>query len=206
MILYFIVESFVFMIHKNKGGVIVKNKHGYNKNIPVNLKYCRYLGEGHSGQVYLMPNGKVLKIFKSSKSCKREFDILKSVEESPHFPKAYKMDNYYIIREYVEGMNVKDYLIKYGLSKSFVIRISELIDHMKKLKFTKLEIRFPHLFIQEDGTLMLIDPRKSYEQNIPYPKSFLRKLKKMGLLERFIKILDEERPDMKFPITHNKTK
>lgn len=194
------------MLHKNKGGVIVKNKCDYNKNIPIDLKYCRYLGEGHSGKVYLMPDGKVIKIFNSSKSCKREFDILKSVEGSPHFPKAYKVDNYYMIREYVGGMNVKDYLIKYGLSKSFVIRVAELIDDMKKLKFTKLEIRFPHLFVQEDGTLMLIDPRKSYLQNVPYPKSFLRKLRKMGLLEKFMKILNEERPDMNFQIRHEKVK
>jgi hypothetical protein len=43
---------------------------------------------------------------------------------------------------------------------------------------------------------MLIDPRKSYEEDIPYPKAFLRKLKSMGLLEKFMKILKKERPDL----------
>lgn len=59
-----------------------------------------------------------------------------------------------------------------------------------------MDIRFPHLFVQPDGSLMMIDPRKSYEENIPYPKSFLKRLRKMGLLEQFMKILDEEKPLM----------
>lgn len=182
----------------------MKNSQDHYEGIPVDLRSCKYLGGGHSGQVYLMPDKKVLKIFNSSHSCKREFDILKSVEGSPHFPKAYEMDKYYMIREYVGGTNVKDYLIKHGLSRSFVIRVIELIDDMKKLGFTKLEMRFPHLFVQKDGSLMLIDPRKSYVQDIPYPKSFLRKLKKMGLLQEFIKILNEERPDMDFGVYSHK--
>lgn len=193
------------MLHKNKGGVIVKNPYDYcYENIHIDLKSCKYLGKGHSGQVYLMPNGQVLKIFNNSQRCKEEFDILKSVEGSPHFPKAYNMGKYHIIREYVGGMNVEDYLIKYGLSKSFVIKAAELVDDMKKLGFTKLEMRFPHLFVQEDGTLMLIDPRKSYEQNIPYPKSFFKRLRKMGLIKQFMQILNEERPDMNFGIDYNK--
>lgn len=174
----------------------MRKKNIDHKSIPVDLKQCVFLGKGHSGEVYLMPDGRIIKIFRSSDSCKAEFDILKSVEGSPHFPRAYKMGKYYIIREYVGGTNVYDYLSAHGIRKSFVMDIADLIDHMKMLGFKKLEIRFPHLFIEDDGTLMLIDPRKSYEENIPYPKSFLRKLKKMGLLDKFMKILKKERPDL----------
>ena len=184
------------MLHKNKGGVILRNWCIHSRKIPISLRHCKYLGEGHSGQVYLMPDGKALKIFNSSDSCRNEYDILKSVEKSRYFPKVYEVGKYYIIRDYVGGMNVEKYLKKYGLSREFVIKVADLIDDMKKMGFKKLEIRFPHLFVQEDGSLMVIDPRKSYEQNIPYPRSFLRKLKKMGMLEQFIKILDEERPCM----------
>jgi predicted Ser/Thr protein kinase len=186
------------MLHKNKGGVILKKEYSHSKFHDIELKDCKYLGEGHSGRVYLMPDGKVLKIFKSSTSCKAEFDILKSVEGSPHFPKAYELGDHYMIREYVGGMNVYDYIGKYGLGRSFVLKVVDLVDHMKKLGFKKLEVRFPHLFVQEDGTLMMIDPRKSYEEYIPYPKSFFRKLKKMGLLDKFIQILEEERKGLKW--------
>lgn len=167
------------------------------RNIPVDLTKCKYLGKGHSGEVYLMPDKKrIVKIFKSANSCKAEFDILKSVEKSLHFPKAYELGEYYMIREYVGGTNVYDYIKAHGIEKSFVLNITSLIDELKSYGFTKLELRFPHLFVQEDGTLMLIDPRKSYQEDIPYPKSFLRKLNKMGLLDEFFKILQKERPDI----------
>jgi predicted Ser/Thr protein kinase len=166
--------------------------------IPINLDDCKYLGKGHSGEVYLMPNGKVIKIFRNSTSCKAEFDILKSVEGSPHFPRVYEISGNYMIREYVGGTNVYDYLLKNGIQRSFVINVANLVDDMKLFGFTKLEIRFPHLFVQDNGTLMIIDPRKSYEYDIPYPKSFLRKLKKMGLLDKFMEILNQERPDLEW--------
>ncbi|MEY8000423.1 protein kinase [Clostridium sp. Mt-5] len=174
----------------------MRNECIHRRRIPMDLKHCKYLGEGHSGQVYLMPDGRVLKIFNNSQSCRDEFYILKAVEKSGYFPKAYELGRHYIIREYVGGMNVGDYLKKYGLKREFVIRLADLIDNMKMMGFKKLEVRFPHLFVQEDGSLMVIDPRKSYEENIPYPKSFLRALKKMELLEQFMEILDKERPDM----------
>lgn len=166
------------------------------RDVPVDLKKCKYLGKGHSGEVYLMPDKKVIKIFKSEDSCKAEFDILKSVKKSQHFPKAYELGKYYMIREYVGGTNVYEYIKAHGLKKSFVLNVANLIDELKSLGFTKLELRFPHLFVQEDGALMLIDPRKSYVEDIPYPKSFLRKLNKMGLLDKFFKILHKERPDI----------
>jgi RIO-like serine/threonine protein kinase len=143
-----------------------------------------------------MPDGRVLKIFNSSTSCRNEYNILKSVEGNRYFPKAYEAGKYYIIRDYVGGINVERYLKKYGLSREFVIRVANLVEDMKKMGFKKLDIRFPHLFVQPDGSLMMIDPRKSYEENIPYPKSFLKRLRKMGLLEQFMKILDEEKPLM----------
>lgn len=174
-----------------------KHNSGY-KSIPVDLDQCTYLGHGHSGVVYLMPDGRIIKIFRNSESCKAEFDILKSVEGSPHFPRAYELGSYYMIREYVGGTNVYDYLLTHEIKRSFVLDVADLIDHMRTLGFKKLEIRFPHLFVENDGTLMLIDPRKSYEEDIPYPKSFLRKLKKMGLLKKFMKILNRERPDLKW--------
>jgi predicted Ser/Thr protein kinase len=190
------MKSFVFILHKNKGGAKLSEKNTDSKLLPIDLKQFTFLGKGHSGEVYLMPDGRVIKIFRSSDSCRAEFDILKSVEGSPHFPRAYKLGKNYMIREYVGGTNVYDYLLAYGIRKSFVIDVADLVDHMKMLGFKKLELRFPHLFIEYDGTLMLIDPRRSYEESIPYPRAFLKKLKSMGLYDKFMKILKKERPDL----------
>lgn len=82
-----------------------------------------------------MPDGRVLKIFNSSTSCRNEYNILKSVEGNRYFPKAYEAGKYYIIRDYVGGINVERYLKKYGLSREFVIRMANLVEDMKKMGF-----------------------------------------------------------------------
>lgn len=166
--------------------------------MPVDITQCKYLGHGHSGVVYLMPDFRAIKIFKNSKSCREEFDILKKTESSKHFPKAYELGKYYIIREYASGINAYEYLLKNGIERSFVEEFVDLFDDMKNLGFKKLEIRFPHLFVKDTGNLMLIDPRKSYTEKIPYPKSFLRKLSKMGLINEFMETLNKIRPDLKW--------
>lgn len=161
-----------------------------------NIKNYGFLGKGCTGKVYLMTDGRALKIFKNVNKCRHEYDILKSVEGSVHFPKAYECFDNYMIRDYVGGINGYIYIEKYGITREFVLSVIQLIDDLEKLGFTKLDVRFPHLFIQNDNTIMLIDPRKNFTVDMPYPKSLLRSLRHRGMLPNFLKILMEERFDL----------
>jgi len=160
------------------------------------LKNYKYLGKGHSGKVYLMPDGRVIKIFKDNKTCRDEYNIYKAVERSHHFPKVHEIGDHCIIREFVSGINLSDYLNPITLDHKFVRRIVNLTEELKSLGFKKIDMRFPHIFVQTNGDLMLIDPRESFKTYTPYPKSFIIDLKEIGLYDRFIKILREERPDI----------
>lgn len=165
------------------------------KKLEKKLSSYEFLGKGNSGRVYRMKNGKVLKIFYSEKICKREYEILKTTNGSPHFPKVYKCHKNYMIREYVGGINGYKYLSRYGITKSFVIGITTLIDEMKAYRFTKLCIKLQHLYVQKNGKIMLIDPRSSFTKKVPYPERFLQSLKRRGNLKKFMKILKKVRPD-----------
>lgn len=171
-------------------------KSAYDRPVAANYKNYQFLGQGRNGRVYLMPDGRAVKVFKKASACKEEYEILKAVEGSRYFPKVFTHTSHYIIREYVGGTNLYEYLNSRTLTRDFVIRIANLVDELKALGFKKLNLRFSHLFVQKDGSLMLIDPRKSFKQKIPYPKSFLISLWKIGLLGKFLKILEEERPDL----------
>ena len=168
----------------------------FDNTIYHDIKEYKFLGQGHNGKVYQMPNGRVIKIFKNSDSCKNEYNILKKVEGSNHYPKAYVLSNRYMIRDYVGGINMKEYLSQNQITKAFVLKIVRLVDDLKELGFKKLDFRFDHLFIQNNGTFMLIDPRKTFTQNRPYPKCFLSNLSEIGLLNIFLEILNQERPDL----------
>lgn len=169
--------------------------HNSDNTIYHDIKKYKYLGQGRNEKVYLMPDGRVIKIFKNADNCKNEYNILKKVEGSNHYPKAYVLSKRYMIRDYVGGINIKEYLFQNKITRSFVLKIANLVDDLKGFHFKRLDFRFEHLFIQRNGTLMLIDPRKNFTKNMPYPKSFLNDLNEIGLLNIFLEILNQERPD-----------
>ncbi len=49
------------------------------------FKEAIFLGEGHNGIVYELPNNKAIKIFQEAKCCKEEGEILRRVSKSSIF-------------------------------------------------------------------------------------------------------------------------
>ncbi|MCY6369056.1 serine/threonine protein kinase [Clostridium ganghwense] len=166
------------------------------KYLGIDIKKCKFLGEGCEGRVYLTPDGHALKIFKNKANCKAECNILKKVEGSKYFPKIIKANSRYILREYVDGNTLENYIIKNGLSKKLAINLIKLVEEFKKLNFKRLDMRGVHIFVQEDESVMVIDPRKTFTKKISGPVSMLKSLEKVGALDKFIKVLISERPDL----------
>ena len=50
-----------------------------------------FLGEGHNGIVYELPENKAIKIFQEAKVCREEAEILKKVSKSTYFPHVYNI-------------------------------------------------------------------------------------------------------------------
>lgn len=92
-------------------------KKNCHTNTIIKLDECTFLGKGHSGSVYLMNNGNVVKTFKDPETCKEEYFTLKKLINSPYYPKPLEFHNHYMIREYVNGINIRDYIKKNGASK-----------------------------------------------------------------------------------------
>lgn len=168
----------------------------YKDNIIKGIENCKFLGEGHHGKVFLRPDGKVVKICTTVKSCKKEYEILKRVNGSKFFPKAYEYKDFYMVRDYVEGQSLKDYIKEHGLSRNLVLNIISLLEEFEKLKFTKIDIRCRDIFVQKDESVMVIDPKECYSKNRSYPKHLMKGLKKYMYLDKFLITLKEERPDL----------
>lgn len=168
----------------------VENLNIVNTNcFNIDLSSCKFLGQGRNGKVYLLPNGKALKIFFKEENCKHEYDILKSVEGSKYFPKVYEYGINCLIRDYIGGILIKNYIRQYGLSVNLAKNLIELIENFRNLGFTRLDIRCEHIFIQQDETIKIIDPRQTYTKIIPYPHSILKTLNKLDVLDDFFNIL-----------------
>ena len=155
----------------------------------------KLIGQGHEGKVYLLPDDKVLKVFHIANSCKRQIEILVKARDSRFFPTVFDFDNYSIIMSFVYGSTLSYYLKQNNINKHLSLELVKLIDEFKKLKFTRLDMRLGHIFLQAKDTVKVIDPRLSYERIQPYPSSMLKGLQKCGVLNDFFKDIKHDYPD-----------
>lgn len=158
----------------------------------INLLEHKTLGRGHNGIVILLPENKVIKICFNEKSFKGEAYILKKVMGNKFFPKIYEIGGNYMIRDYVDGECMKDYIKKNGLSKELAVKIIIMLKEFQKLKFKKIDIRCKDIFIQPDGSLMIIDPKKCYSKERNFPRHLSKGLDNLGVLNFFLKVLKEQ--------------
>lgn len=170
-------------------------REAYNE-YDIDLRDCTYLGEGHNGIVYRMPDGKVIKIFKERKCCRNEYLILKSVKGSSHFPSVYFCGDNYVIRDYVGGTNARQYIKEKGLTHKLALNLIGLVEEFRKLRFTKLDIRCRDLYVQEDESIIVIDPKSSYTRKVDFPRHLAKGLKKLGVLEEFLDTVKQGQPEL----------
>lgn len=149
------------------------------------FREANYLGEGHNGVVYELPNKKAIKIFLRKKVCNDEGSILAKTNGSRYFPYMYKRGKFYVIRDLVEGKRLDKYIKENGLSEILIKNIYELLLELKRLKFKKLDIRCKDIYVSDNEKLMIIDPKKAYTRKIDYPRHLMKGLNKIGVLEEF---------------------
>lgn len=168
----------------------------YTNDDDVNLLGCKYVGEGHNGKIYLLKDGRILKLFKNRKACSEEYEILSSVDGNPHFPRIYEYGINYMIRDYVGGENLKKFIEKNGLPESLAHNIINLMEEFKRLNFTKIDIRCKDIFVQDDGSLKVIDPKSLYRRERDYPHKLMKGLNNLDVLDNFEQVLKKVRPDL----------
>lgn len=159
------------------------------------FKEAFFLGEGHNGIVYELPNNKAIKIFQEAKCCKEEGEILKKVSRSKYFPKVYNLGKFYIVRDKINGKRLDHFIKKRGFNYEVSEGLYNLIIEFKKLKFTKIDARCRDIYITDDISVMVIDPKQCYKKKVNYPRHLMKGLEKAGVLESFledIRLIDKK--------------
>ena len=159
-----------------------------------NLLDCKLLGEGHNGIVYRLPDGNIIKICYYPKSFYGEYNILLKVNGNKYFPKLFEVGSNYMIREYVPGITLGKYIKHNGLSRDLVHKVVDLLTEFKRLKFHKIDIRCKDIYVQPDGSLKVIDPKKCYSKDRNFPRHLSKGLYKLDYLDYFLEIVKEDYP------------
>ncbi|MEH7380626.1 RIO1 family regulatory kinase/ATPase [Bacillus sp. JJ1533] len=156
------------------------------------------IGKGKQGAVFKLSSDQCVKVYANQVNVLKESEVLKAAQESGIVPNLYEVGENYIIMEYIEGSSIKEYLESKGnLTEDFTRKILSLLQEMKRLKFTRLDVRFDHLIVTKQGELKVIDHVNSFslEKQSSRPVRLLKCLKKLGLLSQFlehVKIFDPQ--------------
>lgn len=164
----------------------------YMINLGLNLNGFKFLGEGRNGKVFLRPDGKVIKICRTKISCEKEYSILERVNGSKYFPKVYVCQGQYMVRDYVGGKCLKDYIKEYGFTRKLGLNIIEMLNGFQSLGFKRVDTRCKDIFVQDDLSLKIIDAKGYFSKNINYPRHLMKGLKKLGVVGWFKRIIYEE--------------
>jgi len=162
----------------------------------LDIKQCKLLGTGDEGSVYLTPEGFALKIFSNKKNAKDETEILEKANDSRFFPNVIFLADNMMLRQYVSGENLYEFITHNSLSYNLSLEIIELIEDFKRLKFRRINIRNAHIFVNENEKIQIIDPRKIYIKETPYPKDIISILVKLNLFDDFLKNLISYKPEL----------
>ena len=166
------------------------------KENPYDLKYCTFLGKGNNGEVYLLPNGNLIKIFFITTDFVGEYSILERVNGNKYFPKIYEIGSNYMVRECAQGELLSNYILNHGMSNKLAHNIIEMLKEFIKLKFIKVDLRCRDIIVQPDGNLKVIDPKKFYTKYRNFPRHLSKGLYRLGVLDSFLNILNTEDPKL----------
>ena len=155
------------------------------------MRSSGFLGKGNNGVVYRIDDHKIIKIFNDKKVCETEYIILKSSMDYPSFPKVFDYGDYFIVREFVDGIRLDKYLNHNPLNEKLVRSLVDLIDDFKELGYKKLDIRCKDLYVQEDFSIKVIDPKDNFDREMPFPRHLMKGILKRNSIGEFFYYLQK---------------
>lgn len=162
----------------------------------INIKDLEILGEGTQGKVYKINGERCIKIFKSKKECQDEAKTLTMAQGERHFPKIYSYGEDYIIREYISGTELDEYLRTSKLTVQILNQLIELYEAMLRVGYTRLDAAIFHILVTPNTDLKLIDTAKSMTKETVIPNLLISGLEKLGFKDDLFNYLKSNRPDL----------
>jgi predicted Ser/Thr protein kinase len=162
----------------------------------INIKELQLIGSGTQGKVYRIDSQRCIKIFKSKNICKDELETLIIAQIDPHFPKLYAYGENYIIREFIDGIELDKFLSKNNLTTDISNRILGLYDAMARVGFNRLDSALFHIFITVAKNLKIIDTSKAIKKSTIYPALIIKGLAEYGYKRQFLNFVKDTRPEL----------
>ncbi|WP_102349256.1 RIO1 family regulatory kinase/ATPase domain-containing protein [Bacillus sp. Marseille-P3661] len=155
-----------------------------------------FLGKGNQGFVYKISPDKCVKVYKRPEDTLTESAALKALQGATIIPKLYEVGANYIIMEYIEGRQVKQYLLSEGvITKDLTEKILLVLKEMKRLKIPRVDVRLKNMILTTSNEIKVIDHVNSFKKSNTIPVLLMNGLRKQGLLPSFLEHVKELDPE-----------
>ncbi|HHV93453.1 MAG TPA: hypothetical protein GXX47_02810 [Firmicutes bacterium] len=159
------------------------------------IERLEFIGAGKHGEVYKIDEKRCIKIYRKRRYLRLELAALQRGAEAEFFPKVYDWGRDYIVREYVPGIPLNEYLRTHPLTEEVAHQLADMVEIMRRLGFRRADTRLSHIIIDENGKLWLIDPVNTMKKSPPYPRKLLKGLMRRGMAEQFLEYIRKRYPD-----------
>ena len=155
------------------------------------------LGRGAQGAVFKISDNRCVKIYVSNELMAKEYSSYQATKDSPLVLKIYETGANYIIMDYLQGPSLDKYLQGMGMIPKWVTKqILSVLKEMKRLHFTRIDSFLRHIYIYRNHKVKIIDLVNSYTVREPFPSRLFGDLKRLGLLNDFLKQVKELDPKL----------
>jgi RIO-like serine/threonine protein kinase len=151
---------------------------------------------GTQGKVYKIDSQRCIKIFKRKQICADEIETLAMAQIDSHFPKLYEFGNEYIIREYIDGIELDKYLLSHPLTPEISRKIIEIYEAMNIVGFSRLDAALFHIFLTPSDGIKLIDTARAMKKESIYPSLIIKGLRDLGYKKQFLDFVKTNKPDL----------
>lgn len=107
-------------------------------------------------------------------------------QKDEHFPRLYEFGEKYIIREYINGVELNEYLLTKKLTGQISSKIIKLYDSMVKVGYLRQDAAIFHIIVLPSVELKLIDTAKAMKKRSTIPNLLISGLEDIGYKEEFL--------------------
>lgn len=138
------------------------------------------IGKGRQGAVFQFTNDICVKIFGNEEDCEREYYALSLGQHTDLFPRVYAKGTLHIAMEIIRGVDLREYLQSQPLTEELSKRLIEMLVVFKEIGYERIDHHKRQIYIQEDGSLKVIDVARTIwrDRVYPYPRKLLNSLGK----------------------------
>ncbi|MBS4211339.1 hypothetical protein [Neobacillus rhizophilus] len=146
----------------------------------VNNTLMTMIGKGRQGAVFQYTNDICVKVFGNEEDCEREFYALSLGQNTTLLPRVYAKGKLYIAMEIIKGVDLREYLQSQPLTEELSAKLIDMLITFKKIGYERIDHHKRQIYLQEDGSLKVIDVARTVwrDRVYPYPRKLINSLGK----------------------------